>query len=136
MSGWPLSCSWPSTRMKPDWSQSGRCALRLDQLKPLVLFDRERNLARAGITADQTNFGAGQVVEHGRIIARRGAGLAGADDEFPREQFLERFHGRVGAGDADVVVDGRGTEMDEFPWRRAAAAGCRRAARRATSRER
>src|SRR5262249_27356242 len=30
MSGWP----WTSTRMKPDWSQSGRCALRLDQLKP------------------------------------------------------------------------------------------------------
>src|SRR5262249_36854954 len=73
-----------------------------------------RDLARAGVTADQSNLGAGQVVEHRGIVARRGTGLAGADDQFPREQLLERLHGRVGAGDADVVVDGRGADMDEF----------------------
>ena len=34
MSGLPLSCSCTITRMKPDLIQSGRCAFRLDQLKP------------------------------------------------------------------------------------------------------
>src|SRR3954453_8137539 len=45
----------------------------------LVLFDGERDLAGAWIAADQAKPGARHVVEHRRKIARRGAGLAGAN---------------------------------------------------------
>ena len=34
ISGFPLSCSWTITRMKPDLIQSGFCAFKLDQEKP------------------------------------------------------------------------------------------------------
>jgi len=79
-----------------------------------VLFDGERDLAGAGITADEANLAAGQVVEHRRKVARGGAGLTRADQEFMGEQFLEGFHRRIGAGDAHVVVDGCRAEMDEL----------------------
>src|SRR6266508_390623 len=80
----------------------------------LALLDGERDLAGARIAADQANLGAGHVVEHGRKVARRGAGLTGADDQLLGEQVLERFHRRVGAGDTDVMIDRGGAEMDEF----------------------
>ena len=40
--------------------------------------------------------------------------MTGADDQLLCEQILERFHRRVGAGDAHVVIDGRRAEMHEF----------------------
>ena len=80
----------------------------------LVLLDGERDLAGPGIAADQAKPCASHVVEHRRKIPRRGAGLAGADDQLLGEQVLEGFHHGIGAGDAHVMVDGCGAEMDEL----------------------
>src|SRR4051794_10497568 len=82
ISGWPLSCSCTSTRMNPDRSQSGRCACRLDQLNP-------HDLARTRITADEAQLAPGRIVEHCRVVPRRRAGLARADDQLPAQQLLE-----------------------------------------------
>ena len=119
ISGLPLSCSCTMTRMNAGLDPVR--ALRL-QARPaeaaqalhLVLLDRQRDLARAGIAGDLADLRAGQVVEHRRIVAGRGAGLARSDQELLRQRVLEGFHRRVGARNADVVV-GRGrAEVDEF----------------------
>ena len=92
-------------------ARPGEAAQSLD----LVLLDRERDLARAGIAADLADLRAGRVVEHGRIVARRGAGLARRRSSIPgRAASLERLDRRVGAHDADVMVGGGGADLDQL----------------------
>src|SRR5215510_5343118 len=112
ISGLPLSCSCTSTRMNPEETQVGRCATA--QPLHFVLFDGERDLAGSGITADQANLAACHVIEHCRKVARRGAWMTGADDQLACQQILERFQRRVGASNADIMIDGRRAEMPEF----------------------
>ena len=98
--------------MNPEETQVGRCATA--QPLHFVLFDGERDLAGSGITADQANLAACHVIEHCRKVARRGAWMTGADDQLACQQILERFQRRVGASNADIMIDGRRSEMHEF----------------------
>ena len=80
----------------------------------LVFLDRKRDLARAWIAADLADFGAGRVIEHGRIVTRRRPRLARPNQELVGERVLEGLDRPIRAPNADVVINGGRAEMDKL----------------------
>src|SRR5215831_10614277 len=100
--------------MKPDLSQSGCCTCRLDQLNPHRLctspFSSANVISRLRVAGDDAEFGADHVVEEYREVARGRAWRVRAGDELRGQEIGKRFHRRVAARQADVIVNGGGAE--------------------------
>ena len=65
--------------------------------RDLVLFHGEEHLARTWITRHDAQLVAQQVDLHRRLVARRAALLAGADDHLLCREIARRTHPRIGA---------------------------------------
>src|SRR5262249_57190941 len=66
------------------------------------------------VAGDDAEFGADHVVEEYREVARGRAWRARAGDELRGQEIGKRFHRRVAARQADVIVNGGGAEIQEL----------------------
>ena len=118
-SSWPLVLSWTSTRIVSLANQ-----FRMHHLDAgpadaagalnLAAFERERDLAAAGIAGDDAEFGAEHVVQQQRQVVGGGARIARADDQLLVEHVLERLHRGIAAHVADIDVAVGAAEIDEL----------------------